>query len=176
MVRNIVQQGKAFRTLVGIHPYGTDQSSSDVFNQPGPLRSTMTVAAIQEGGKSVSGQMGLVGGVVGPQTGTITVASNVFTATAEILLGDHRLLANIDFLVGAFADDTAAALSAAINLLPGFSASVLLNIVTVRYECGSAADVDFKPRHYGAVVNFTMSPTGGLLTKGSPQVVAPLMT
>ena len=177
MIRTLVQQGRAFRALVGIYPYGTNPGSSNVFDQPHALRQTVTLSVVHAGGgdaHSHSSRMGVIG-PLGGQTGVITVASNDFSAMAEIFLGNYRLLANVDFVVGAAVGDTATNIAAAINQFPGFSASVNMAAVTVLYSDGSAADVDFRPLHYGEVVNFTFVPDG-LMTKGNPQSAAPIMT
>ena len=175
MNRTIVEHGKAFRALLGIYPYGTNPGSSNVFDHPKALRQTMTVGAV--GSTPVnSGQMGLVGTLVAGQTARITVANNSFVAPAEVVLGGYRILANVDFVPGAGVNDTAANLATAINQFPGFSATANLAVVSVLYAGDSASDVDFKVMHYGAVANFTVSPTTGLMTKGSPQVSAPLVT
>jgi len=178
MVRNRVSHGKKFRAAVAHFPYGTDQSSSNSFNQPKPIRKTVTVGTVSEDSlhKTTFAQIGLVGGVIAPQTGTITVNSNVFTALAEVILGDYRLLAGSDFAIGALADNTANNLAAAINTLPGFSATANLADVLVEYHDGSAADVEFRAMHYGSVENFIMAPANGMMTKGSPQVVAPTIS
>lgn len=175
-MKTIVEHGKSFRTLIGVYPYGTDQSSSDTFNQPNALRETMTIGVVQSGGKTIPEQMQLNGHTVAAQTGTITVANNTFTDLAEIILGGYRLLANVDFVPGVGVNDTAIALAATINQLSGFSATSNAALVLVSYEGGSASDVDFRAMHYGAVTNFTLNPTSGLLTKGSPQVSAPIIT
>ncbi|MFA6235071.1 MAG: hypothetical protein WC824_12935 [Bacteroidota bacterium] len=176
MIRNVVQQGKAFRVLVGVYPYATDPSSSNVYDQPEAIRQTVTVAVANKSDCMTPGQMGLVSGVVSNQIGTITVANNDFTSPAELILGNYRLLSNIDFVPGAGVNQTATSLAAAISQFPGFSATANLAVVSVLYGGGSAADVDFYPRHYGAVVNFTMTPTDDYMEKGSPQLVAPILT
>jgi len=171
-------QGAAFRTLVGIYPYATDPSSSKVFDHPAPLRQTVTVGTILSAGatKTTPGQLGLVGGVVSPQIGTIEVADNNFASRAELVLGEYHLLVNVDFMVGAAAADTAVALAAVINTLPGFAASALLAVVSVQYEGSSTDDVELRALHYGAVENFVLTPDTGLMAKGSPSVVSPTLT
>ena len=182
MIRSITQQGKTFRMLLGVYPYGTNPGSSNTFDQPKALRQTATIGTIHQGGAVFlggdvcrPGQMGLQG-VLTPQVGTITVADNDFTDPAEVFLGNNRLLANVDFFPGAGVNDTATNLASAINLVPGFSAVATLADVAVSYDSGSSSDVEFRVMHYGAVENFTLVPLDDLMTKGSPDVVEPTLT
>jgi len=178
MIRYRIQQGKAFGTLIGIYPYGTDQGSSDVFNQPAAIRQTMTVSVTHTPNHNVGmtfSRMGLNGAVAG-QTGTITVVSNDFSDPAEILLGDYRILSNVDWVPGVGINATATSVAAAINRFPGFIASANGAVVSVLYEGASSADVDFLPLYHGEITNFTFAPNLRLMTKGSPQADAPLVT
>jgi hypothetical protein len=118
---------------------------------------------------------GLLQGAPGaPHVGTLTVANNTFTVAAEIILGDYVLVSNLDYIPGALVANTATNITAAINNLVGFTATVLGPVVTINYS--RMARVPFLVRHYGAVTNFTVTPTTGWLTEGAPAIGPPALT
>jgi len=107
-------------------------------------------------------------------TGTILVTSNVFTADATLYLGEFTITSNDDYTPGGTTALTAAALQAAIDALPGFSATVLLSTVTVSGPFGpNGNDVRFEAIYAGSVQNFTLSPTEGFLASGEPVIGPP---
>jgi hypothetical protein len=108
------------------------------------------------------------------------VADNDFTTgSAEVILGDYHLLSHIDFqpdIGGAAA--TAIALAAAINRFPGFTASLPgpPGTIVVRGMNGDDDQVTFEVRHFGTHTNFTLSPTSGFFTVGSPVLGPPVLS
>jgi hypothetical protein len=81
-----------------------------------------------------------------------------------------------DYAVGADEDATAANIAAAINTLPGWTATSALHVVTVTND-HQADDVVFEVHHYGTIVNFTtLTPDQGFLALGNPTIGPPLLT
>lgn len=63
--------------------------------------------------------------------GTASILDNANISGDEFVIGGNSLVAGIDFVVGATADDTAINLAAAIGSIPGFSANAVLNVVNI---------------------------------------------
>ena len=158
MATNVRGQG-VFRVLVAHLPHGTDPTIPGPLGSPLPERQTVTFGqVVSDGGRAVNGRLVTPAPGQVPGTGTITVASNDFTTgRAELILGEYRLLSNIDYQVGADTDATAAALGAAIATLPGFGATVLLSVVSVTVQ-KPADQVTFAVSHLGYIKNFTLAP------------------
>lgn len=178
-MKRVRAQGAAFRTLVRTYACGTDPSlhHGAPGAAPSVMINTVALTAIHtEGGKAINGSMVVAAAGVVRETGTFRVADNDFTTRAELILGDYRLLSNVDFLPGAGVNDTATAIAATIAVLPGFTALAVAADVTVRYD-GTADIVEFKAIHYGTHTNFTLLvPATGFLATGSPAIGAPVTT
>jgi len=171
--------GAAPTYLVRTFPHGTDPSlNNPVLGAPLPVRNTVTEGPIANGSSNQNGRLLVGAGGIAGATGQFTVADNDFsTGRVKLLLGDHELLSNIDFLPGLNVGATATAVAAAISLLSGFSATALGAVVTVLYDAGPADFVDFRVFHYGIHVNFDpLVPATGQLTTGDPSISAPLIT
>jgi len=176
MIRSITQWGQAFRVLVGVFPYGTDQSSSQNFDRPSPLRRTYTFANVHKGFRDAPetvkvGRIGLVNDTFTKQTGGITVVDNDFSDPVEVFLGNYRFLAHVDFVVGVGVDDTAHNLATLISKMPEFSATAVGPDVEILFD-GGPAEITLKVLCHGGVENLTITP----FTKGSPCEQAPLLT
>ena len=107
-------------------------------------------------------------------SGTVEVISNVFTADATLYLGEFTITSNDDYTPGGTTALTATALGAAIDALPGFSASVLLSTITITGPFGpNGNDVLFEAIYTGSVQNFTLTPAEGFLASGEPVIGPP---
>lgn len=108
-------------------------------------------------------------------TGTITVVDNDFTTgDTTIYLGEYELIAGIHFVVGADVNATSVVIAAAIDNLPGFSATVAAPVVTVIGPTGPDSDqIEFSVVYEGTITNYTFAPTSGNLTAGTPSVSSP---
>jgi len=180
MARNIRSQGEV-KLLVGTTPRAFDPTLPGVLGSPIKDRSTVTITPIlMDGGRGVVGRLTPVVPGVTPtmSTGTITVADNDFTTgSAEVILGDYHLLSYIDFQPAVLLADTAIALAAAINRFPGFRASISApGVIVVRGMNGDDDQVAFEVRHFGTHTNFTLSPTSGFFTVGSPVLGPPVLS
>jgi len=171
-----------FRVLVGTYPHHTEPDRSP------PLQPAHTRTAVLYGPIHKDGYAQIQNGLINtnpvapftpyPAVGQFTVADNNFTTGRAILvLGNYRLISNIDFIPGGGAAATALAIAAAIDRLPGFDALAAGINVVVGYYSGSADEIDFRAEHYGTVVNFTpfIPPTGEMFT-GSPNIEPPVLT
>jgi hypothetical protein len=89
-------------------------------------------------------------------TGDVEVVDNNFQGTsASLWIGPFELAANRDFVVGGGPAATAANIGAAINNLPGYSASVAGSIITVSGPAGATGDsLRFKAVYRGGTRNF----------------------
>lgn len=115
-----------------------------------------------------------VPGVPVGSAGVVTVADNDFTAAAVLTLGEYTLTSNEDYTPGGTTDLTAAALGAAINAFPPFSAVVLLSDITVTGPVGPGGnDLVFDATYSGSVENFTLNPGTGFLSGGEPEIGPP---
>ena len=121
-------------------------------------------------------QMGRMTGSPTAATGTITVANNDFTAKAVLYLGPYTVTSGEDFTVGGSTALTAVALAAAIDGLPGFSASPSGSDVdvTVMGSLGGN-DLQFEALFLAAITNYTLSPTTGRFSGGLPALGPPTL-
>ncbi len=109
-------------------------------------------------------------------SGTVTVASNVFTLPATLRLGEFVLVSGEAFTVAGTAADSATALAAAIDMLPGFSAAAVGALITITGPSGPNGNaVLFDAVYAGAVQNYTLAPTSGHLTGGEPSIGPPVI-
>ena len=163
----------AFQVVVGSRPYGTDPSWTG--HTPPTPRNTYLGAVVTTGVAAHNANIVATTPPVG-MSGTVTVADNDFTTGwVEFILGDYRLISDIEFAVGAGVNDTATNLAAAISLLPGFSASAVGADVTV-LSSDTMGEIDFRALHRGTKVNLTFVPSTGFLSGGDPTIGAPVMT
>lgn len=102
---------------------------------------------------------------------TITVADNDFSFAAVLYLGSYSITSGVDYAVGVDTDTTAAALAAAINALPAFTATALLSVVSVvGPTTTNANNMQFVALYRGTIANYTLSPTTGYFSGGEPTV------
>ena len=171
--------GGTFATrLVRTYPYGTDPALPGLIGAPTPIRNTMRFGVITgEGGYAKNGWMnaGAAGPI--PSAGEFTVADNDFTTgIALLVLGEYKLIANVDFIPGIGVNATATAVAAAISRLPGFGATSNGPLVQVTWD-GPVDEVEFYAIHYGTVVNFDpFDPVTGFIGMGRPAISAPQVT
>lgn len=96
-------------------------------------------------------------------TCTITVVDNTFTSKATLYIGANVIVSGEDYTPGGGVNATATALTAAINNLPGITATVLGAVVSVSGPAG--LDVpDIWATYAGSVQNFTVT----VVTPGDP--------
>jgi hypothetical protein len=94
-----------------------------------------------------------------------------------LVLGSHTLTSDDNFVVGGGTAATATNLGAAINALPGFSATVLGSDVTISGPPGpDGNDIVFEAISGGDITNFTLSPTDGSLQSAEPIIGPPQIT
>lgn len=119
--------------------------------------------------------LGILEGTIAPSTGEVVVANNDFsTGKTKLTLGIYELIADEHYVVAGTTADTAVNLTAAIENLPEFSATVLGSTVSIEGPNGpNGGNEVFKVLYTGTVVNFTMTPTEGTLTVGGPIVAGP---
>lgn len=109
-------------------------------------------------------------------SGTITVADNDFSDEATLNLGDYVLVSGEDYTPGGTTALTAAAIGAAIEALPEFSASVVGSTVTVSGPFGPTGnDLLFEALYRGSVQNFTLDPTDGYFDGAEPTIGPPTL-
>lgn len=123
-----------FRTLNPVLPYGGDPGMDNPAFHPKPKWQTMTVGHWATDQRATKGR---VTGDIGYQMATVTVAYGADTtieAGESILrIGSSEFRPWVDYTpVDGNAGDTAHALAAAISNVPGFSATHLLGVITVR--------------------------------------------
>lgn len=172
----------AFEMLVRTYPTGTIPDASPPL-LPAPLRNTVTSGPVHFD-RSAQLQIGRFGvdpagpPPITPATGQITVANNDFsTGRAFILLGDFKLISNIDFIPGANVNATAVAIAAAVSNLPGYTGTPAGAVVQIDYLTGPSDQITLGVRHYGSVVNFTpLVPATGEMAVGWPRIGPPLLT
>jgi len=171
-----------FEVLVGTYPHHTEPDRSPPV-QPAHTRTAVLYGPIHKDGNAQiqNGLMDrnpLAPTDIFPAVGQLLVANNDFTTgRAVIVLGNFRLISNIDFIPGGAAALTAAAIAAAIDRLPGYDGVAVGPGVVIGYTAGPADEIDFKVEHYGTITNFTMlNPADGLLASGSPDIEPPLLT
>jgi len=171
-----------FEVLVGTYPHHTEPDRSP------PLQPAHTRTAVLYGPIHTDGNAHLQNGLLArnllvptdifPSLGTLQVANNDFTTgRAVIVLGNFRLISNIDFITGGAPALTAIAIAAAIERLPGYDAVAVGPGVVIGYTAGPADEIDFKVEHYGTITNFTpLVPADGQLAQGSPDIEPPRLT
>jgi hypothetical protein len=108
-------------------------------------------------------------------TGTVTVVDNDFaTGDALLYIGEFELIAGIHFVIGGDVNVTSTNLGAAIDNLPGFSATVAAPTVTILGPTGPDSDqIEFSVVYEGTKTNYTLAPASGNLTPGEPSVSSP---
>lgn len=112
----------------------------------------------------------------------VTVADNNFGTGACLLkVGDYVFQANVDYLVGALAANTATNLAAALDRIPGWEATAVGADVTFSYP--HPGRVRCEVRHLGTITNLTLAGAGGaaivqtgLMNYGGLQPGAPILT
>ena len=172
--QRILPLGQAFTTLHGVLTRGSDPSLGAI-GAPVKHIQTVTSQTFQPAGNRA--MIGLLAG--GPptvQTASFDVNDNDFTDRAVIILGDYELVSQIDYLVAGAAAGTATNIAAAINNLPGFTATPSTTAVTITRE-PALERVEFRVLHHGAVTNFdTLVPATGFMEPGTPAISAPTLT
>jgi hypothetical protein len=124
-----------------------------------PARSVVT--------KTVNARLDPFGGTP-PPTGDVEVVSDTFAGTsASLFVGQHELVSNRDFVTGGGVAATAANIGVAINLLPGYSASVAGAVVTVNGPAGQEG-LRFTASYRAGDLNFdfTYVAETGVLSQG----------
>jgi hypothetical protein len=124
-----------------------------------PARSLIT--------KTVNARLDPFGGTP-PPTGDVEVVSDVFAGTsASLFVGPFELVSNRDFVTGGGAGVTATNITAAINMLPGYSATVAGPVVTVNGPAGQEG-LRFSATYRAGALNFdfTYVAETGVLSQG----------
>lgn len=117
---------------------------------------------------------GILTGTITPSTATVTVADNDFSDEAILTIGDFTLRSGVEYVVGGSAAATATNIAAAISNLPGFSAVDVGSDVNISGpESLNSGECVLEAQYQGAVVNFTLSPTGGFFNPGG-QTIGPI--
>lgn len=118
-----------------------------------------------------------VDGVPVASTGTIEVVDNDFSAAATLLIGPYSVTSGVDYTVGASEADTATAIAAAIDALPGLSSSATLATLTIDGPPGlEGVGYRFGVVYAGVIQNFTLTPDDGALSGAEPYVGPPELT
>ena len=174
-----------FKILVANLQGGSDPSKGTAGN-PVKIRTGFVQTLVPE----VS-RVGFVGKIISPQnpgtttytgkllytvqdvpvaaSATVLVASNDFSYAASLMVGPYTVTSGEDYTVGAGVNDTATALAAALNNLPGIDASAIAATVTITGPFGPEGnDWTFSAVYRGSVQNFTLSNTTGFLTGAEP--------
>lgn len=173
--------GAAFEMLVPVHPRGTDPSRNNkAFNQPAPIRKTVTQTWISRGnGSGVVGRMAVDGIDIDPAEAEITCTqANVVPGKHVIRVGDYELRPSVDFAVGLSDNALASNLAAAISLLPGFTASAALAVVTVQTTTNSGSDNRIEILENSTTSAFALGSLEkpGFMDRGDPTVTAPALS
>jgi hypothetical protein len=186
MSRKLISGQKPFKILVANLRGGSDPSKGPSGN-PVKVRSEFTlqhfpeIAGNEQGTENQQGmspgtqtRVGHVDYNTSPipvrATGTITVAANTFAGPTTIRLGEYVLTTDVDFAVGGSVGATAANLEAAIDALPGYSASVAADVVTV---IGPAGPVGNRTSFFAGGAspqNFTFAPDRRTLGAAEPAI------
>lgn len=91
--------------------------------------------------------------------GTITVANNTFTAGTTLFIGDSQIICGEHFVAGVDEEATATNIATVIDRIPNFSATSLVDVITVTYEGVLDSTLPFYATYKGSVANFTISPS-----------------
>jgi hypothetical protein len=115
-----------------------------------------------------------VNGVPVACTGSIEVLDNDFSAAATLYVGPYSVTSGVDYTVGASEADTATALAAAIDALPGLSSVATLATLTVDGPPGlQGIGYRFRAVYAGDVQNFALTPDDGALSGAEPYIGPP---
>jgi len=174
-VKRRATHGDSFEVPVGHFAHGSDPSSNNpAFNNPVPIRRTMTVGTIRaQEGRGVNSRLNVEDAALNEATCSFSVhANNDFADRVALYLGNHILISGIDYQIGLNAAATAALVAAAVNALPGFSAAEDGTDVDVTWQ-GPLDDVDFRIVHSGQIDNLTgPNPDNGLMARSAGYVMA----
>ena len=185
MGKKLITATPAFRMIAPVIRGGSDPSRGPAGN-PEIIRNTYSQQHFTEvpgrGPATVDNQRGtrtLLGSLTGASTGAtgeVTVANNTFLGPTSLLLGEYTLTTGVDFEVGGGVNATATNLGAAIDLLEGYSTSVVGPAVTITGPSGPVSnEVKFQASGVSPA-NFTLDPAEGSLSGGSPTIGPPVIT
>ena len=111
-----------------------------------------------------------------PAGSSINYTTGAITWDTTALPADTGSLMRITYDMVVTVDDIAFQLAAYIDLLPGFSAVALADVVTVTGPFGlDGNNTRFKTLYRGSVENFTLVPTNGFLSGGEPIIGPPTL-
>lgn len=163
--------------LVPVHPYGTDPSAHNrSVGQPAPVRQTVRSAWVPSGqGKA---QPAMISESFTPASAEITCTlANVEAGKHLIRIRGYELRPHLDFAVGGSDGDLATNLSGAIRRIPGFTAEVLGNVVTVQTTSGHGDWVSFSVLELSAASAFTVGTleVEGYMNRGGHGPIAPTL-
>jgi hypothetical protein len=184
MSKKLISAQAPFTMLVPVHRGGSNPSRGRAGN-PVVKRQTMTLQHFPEipgrgpdlathspqtpGIGTRVGHMGYTTpGIPLAATGVITVATNVFAGPTTVLLGQYLLTSGVEFLIGGSTDATALALSDAIDVLPGYSASVVASDITVTGPFGVIGNSVVFKSGGSSPANLTFSPSDGSMDGAEP--------
>ena len=191
MSRKLISAQKPFTMLIANLRQGSDPSRGPAGN-PQVIRSTYTSQLFPEiGGRGpevgtpnprtpgVGTRIGHVAYTTSPvpvaAAGTITVASIVFAGPTTVQVGQYILTTGVDFLVGGTTALTAAALAAAIDALPGYSAADAGSDVNVTGPFGVIGNEVVFISGGSSPQNFTFSPVDGTMGGAEPVIGPPIL-
>lgn len=117
-----------------------------------------------------------VDGIPVNSTGDITVALDTFTGPTTVHLGEFVLTSNVDFATGGGVAVTATNLGAAIDALPGYSATVGAAVVTVTGPAGVIGNEVAFYSDGSSPQNLTFVPVDGTLGGAEPVIGPPVLT
>lgn len=110
-----------------------------------------------------------------PATATLTVVDNDFsTGDALLYLGAYELVSALHYAIGGDVNVTATNIAAAIDNLEEFAAVAAGPVVSIDGPVGLAGtEVTLEAVFEGTIANYTLAPTFGLMTEGSPHFGTP---
>jgi len=148
----------AFTKLVPVHPYGTDPSAHNLsVGQPAPVRQTSRSAWVSSDLGTGKAQNATIDSSFTPAFAQITCTlANVEAGRHLIRLRGYELRPHLDFAVGVSDGDLATNLANAIRRIPGFTATALLNVVTVQTVSGHGDWVPFSVLELSAASAFSV--------------------
>ena len=107
-------------------------------------------------------------------TATFTVADNDFSGGAEIVIGEFKLVAEIDFVIAGTAAGTATNIANAVDNLPGYDGTAVGADVTIDGRKGAQGNADrFIVKAFGIVDNFTVLTTFAQNATAEPHLEGP---